>query len=73
MWPRTGRRLPANPTGSDVQKITLSGKGASLHAHRTLLSKAFQSHDPLGAAIGPGDTLVVTRFIGGGVVVVPTH
>jgi glucose/arabinose dehydrogenase len=66
-----GSSFPANPTGSDVQKITLTGSGAHLHAHRTLLTKAFSSHDPLGAAIGPGDKLYVTRFITGGVVNVP--
>ncbi len=68
-----GSSFPANPTGSDVQKIALSGSGASLRAHRTLLSKAFKSHDPLGAAIGPGGKLYVTRFISGGVVVVSTR
>jgi glucose/arabinose dehydrogenase len=67
-----GSSFPANPTGSDVQKIALSGSGAHLRAHRTLLTKAFASHDPLGAAIGPGGRLYVTRFIGGGVALVPT-
>jgi glucose/arabinose dehydrogenase len=68
-----GSSFPANPTGSDVQKITLRGSGASLTARRTLLSKAFKAHDPLGATIGPSGKLYVTRFISGGVVVVPTR
>jgi glucose/arabinose dehydrogenase len=68
-----GSSFSGNPTGSDVQKISLSGSGATLKAHRTLLSKAFTPHDPLGAAIGPDGRLYVTRFVSGGVVVVPTH
>ena len=43
-----GSSFAANPTGSDVQKITLSGKGARLRAHRTLLSKAFAVARPAG-------------------------
>jgi glucose/arabinose dehydrogenase len=65
-----GSSFPANPTGSDVQKITLSGTGSRLKARRTQLSKAFKSHDPLGAAIGPGGALYVTRFVSGGAVAV---
>jgi glucose/arabinose dehydrogenase len=68
-----GSSFAANPTGSDVQKIALSGSSSSLKAHRTLLSKAFASHDPLGAAIGPGGRLYVTRFVSGGVVIVAQH
>ncbi len=68
-----GSSFPGNPTGNDVQKIALSGSGAHLRAHRTQLTKAFAAHDPLGAAIGPGGKLYVTRFISGGVVVIPTH
>jgi glucose/arabinose dehydrogenase len=69
-----GSSFSGNPTGSDVQKITLSGTGSTLRAHRTLLTKAFPKlHDPLGAAIGPGAELYVTRLMSGGVVVVPTH
>jgi glucose/arabinose dehydrogenase len=68
-----GSSFPQNPTGSDVQKIALHGSGAHLTAHRSLLTKAFKSHDPLGAAIGPSGALYVTRFISGGAVLVSTH
>jgi len=56
----------SNHTGSDVRIVKLGPGGKT--ASQTLFASGFQSHDPLGAAIGPDGALYVTLFMSGKVV-----
>jgi glucose/arabinose dehydrogenase len=53
----------SNHTGSDVRIVSVAADGRS--ATQTLFASGFQSHDPLGAAIGPDGALYVTLFMSG--------
>ncbi|MCW2995170.1 MAG: sorbosone dehydrogenase [Conexibacter sp.] len=65
-----GSSFPANPTGRDVRRITLTRRGGSYHARITVLQR-FPSNDPLGAAIGPDGRLYVSLLASGKVLRYP--
>jgi glucose/arabinose dehydrogenase len=61
-----GSSFRANPTGDDIQRVTLTDRGGGrFSATRTTFAKNFALNNPLGAAIGPDGALYVTLFAAG--------
>ena len=57
-----GSSFSANPTGSDVVRVSLPRRGRGYRAVVHRFARGFGRHDPLGAAIGPDGALYVTLY-----------
>lgn len=63
-----GSSFAANPTGSDVIRVSLVRRGRGYRAVSHRFARGFTKYDPLGAAMGPGGALYVTLWKSGKVI-----